>query len=201
MSRIDSMTADLDLLASVGQGGSEALETLATRYGQKILRLALGVTRNRADAQEVVQDVLLTLARKGETFAGRSALWSWIHRITVNVALSKRRGKRHAVETSLEELLPTVQGDGHRVGDHAWFLADRSQGPAEDFLSGERRRVLTRAIDGLPAHYRAVLVLRDVEGLSTRSAAKLLDDSVASVKSRLHRARTVLREQLPQALA
>ena len=152
MSLMDSTTADLDLFASAGQGGSEALEALATRYGPKIRRLALGMTRNRADAQEVTQDVLLTLARKGETFAGRSALWSWIHRITVNVALSKRRGKRHQVETSLEALLPAFQPDGHGVGDHAWFLADRSKGPAEDFLAGERRRVLRRAIDGLPAH-------------------------------------------------
>ena len=193
--------ADLDLLVALRQGASEAFETLAERYGPKIYRLAFCVIRNRADAQEVLQDVLLTLARRGESFEGRSSLWRWIYRITTNAALCKRRGKRHAVETSLEGLLGTFHPDGHRVGDSARLLTDQSQSPAEDLLSGERRRALERAIEGLPEHYRAVLVMRHVEGLSTESVAKVFDESVASVKSRLHRARTALREQLPQALA
>jgi RNA polymerase sigma-70 factor (ECF subfamily) len=197
----DTTTAELELLAALRQGAAGALETLAERYGPRIYRLAFGVTRNPSDAEEVLQDVLLTLARKGASFEGRSALASWIYRITTNVALNKRRGKRQEVETSLEDLLPTFQADGHRAGDRAWLLADWSHNPEEELLSDERRRVLERAIDSLPEHYRAVLVLRDVEGLSNESVAELLDESVASVKSRLHRARMVLREQLTRALA
>lgn len=198
---LDSAAADVDLLASLRRGEVDALKALAERYGSMIYRLAFGVTRNQADAEEVLQDVLLTVARKGGSFEGRSALGSWIYRVTTNAALNKRRGKRLELETPLEELLPTFKGDGHRAGDRPYILADWSQNPEEELLSGERRRVLERAIDNLPDHYRAVLVLRDVEELSNEEVAALLDESVSSVKSRLHRARMVLREQLTRALA
>jgi len=198
---IDLATSDVDLLASLGRGEAGALEALAERYGPRIYRLAFGITRNQADAEEVLQDVLLTLARKGGSFEGRSALGSWVYRVTTNVALNKRRGKRLEVETPLEDLLPTFKSDGHRAGDRAFLLADWSQSPEEELLSGERRRVLEQAINGLPEHYRAVLVMRDVEGLSNESVAEFIGESVPSVKSRLHRARMVLREQLTLALA
>ena len=197
---IDLATSDVDLLASLGRGEAGALEALAERYGPRIYRLAFGITRNQADAEEVLQDVLLTLARKGGSFEGRSALGSWVYRITTNVALNKRRGKRLEVETPLEDFLPIFKSDGHRAGDRAFLLADWSQSPEEELLSGERRRVLEQAINGLPEHYRAVLVMRDVEGLSNESVAEFIGESVPSVKSRLHRARMVLREQLTLAL-
>ena len=118
-----------------------------------------------------------------------------------NAALNKCRGKRREVETSLEELLPAFQADGHREGDRSYLLADWSQNPERELLSGETRRTLERALDALPARYRAVLVLRDVEELSNEEVAELLGESVASVKSRLHRARQALREQLTRSLA
>lgn len=197
MSRpIDETASDQDLLASLGCGEPRALEVLAERYGGRIYRLAFGVTRNQGDAEEVLQDVLLTLARKGASFEGRSALASWIYRITTNAALNKRRGKRLEVESPLEDLLPTFREDGHRDGERSFLLADWSQSPEEECLAGERRRILERAIDALPEHYRVVLVLRDVEGLPNEDVAEILCESVPSVKSRLHRARMVLREQL-----
>ena len=198
---IDLATSDVDLLVSLGRGEAGSLEALAERYGPRIYRLAFGITRNQADAEEVLQDVLLTLARKGGSFEGRSALGSWVYRVTTNVALNKRRGKRLEVETSLEGLLPVFKPDGHRDGERAFVLADWSQSPEEELLSAERRRVLQQAIDSLPEHYRAVLVLRDVEGLSNESVGEFLGESIPSVKSRLHRARMVLREQLTLALA
>jgi len=189
-------TSDQELLASLRGGEPKALEGLADRYGGRIYRLAFGVTRNQGDAEEVLQDVLLTLARKGASFEGRSALASWIYRITTNAALNKRRGKRLQVESPLEDLLPAFKSDGHRDGDRAFLLADWSRSPEEECLAGERRRILERAIDALPEHYRAVLVLRDVEELSNEDVAEILEESVPSVKSRLHRARMVLREEL-----
>ena len=198
---IDSAAAEIDLLASLRRGEVGALAALAERYGPTIYRLAFGVTRNQADAEEVLQDVLLTLARKGASFEGRSALGSWIYRIATNAALNKRRGKRLELETSLEELLPTFEADGHRAGDRTYILADWSQNPEQELLCDERRRVLERAIDSLPDNYRAVLILRDVEELTNEEAAALLDESVSSVKSRLHRARMVLREELTRVIA
>jgi len=201
MSQAIASAADVDLLASLRRGEVGALNALAERHGPTIYRVAFGVTRNQADAEEVLQDVLLTLARKAASFEGRSALGSWIYRVATNAALNKRRGKRLELETPLEELLPTFAADGHRAGDRTYILADWSQNPEEELLSGERRRALERAIDSLPDHYRLVLVLRDVEELSNEEVAALLDESVSSVKSRLHRARMVLREQLTRVLA
>jgi RNA polymerase sigma-70 factor (ECF subfamily) len=167
-----------------------------TAYSDRVYRLAYGVTRNEADAQEVAQDVFMTVFRKHASFEGRATLSSWIYRVTMNAALNKRRGKRRELETPLEEDLPTYRADGHRAGDRAYLLADWSRTPEAELLSGEARDVLTRAIEGLPDHYRAVLILRDVEGLSNDEVAATLDETVSSVKSRLHRARMVVREQL-----
>jgi RNA polymerase sigma-70 factor (ECF subfamily) len=130
---------DLQLLESVRQGDAAALERLMSEHSGRVYRLAFGITRNSADAEEVVQDVFLTIIRKGETFQGRSAVGSWIYRITTNAALNKRRGKRAELESSLEELLPPYAPDGHRDGDRAWVLADCSQNPEEDLLSVEGR--------------------------------------------------------------
>lgn len=192
--------ADPELLTRLRKGDAGALEVLMSRYAARVYRLAYGITRNQADAEEVAQDVFLTICRKGDTFAGRSALGSWIYRVTTNAALNKRRGKRQELETSLEEHMPKFKADGHREGDRAWVLADWSQDPERDLLAGETRAVLNRALDGLPEHYRAVLVLRDVEELSSEAVAEVLGESIASVKSRLHRARLALREQLTRHL-
>ena len=190
------MSDDAELLERLKTGDAEAIERLLAAYGDRVFRLAYGVTRNEADAEEVVQDVFLTVFRKHESFEGRSALSSWIYRITMNAALNRRRGKRQEVETSLDADLPSFLADGHRAGDRAYLLADWSETPEDAVLSGESRTVLRRVIDGLPDHYRAVLVLRDVEGLSSEEVAAALGDSVSSVKSRLHRARMIVREQL-----
>ena len=188
--------AEQTLLERLRGGDTGALEELMERYAARLYRLAYGITRNEADAEEVVQDVFLTLFRKVHTFEGRSALGSWLYRVTTNAALIKRRGKRAEVEVSLEEHLPKFIPDGHRAGDRAVLLTDWSNTPEEELLSRETGTVLRRAMDKLPDRYRAVLLLRDVEGLSNEEAARALGESVPSVKSRLHRARMVLREQV-----
>ena len=191
-----AMTDDLSLLASLRQGDGAAIERLMAAYADRVYRLAYGVTRNAADAQEITQDVFVTIFRRHDSFEGRSALSSWIYRITMNAALNKKRGKRAELETSLDADLPTFFPDGHRAGERAWLVADWSRSPEAEALSGESREVLRRAIDALPDHYRAVLILRDVDGLSNEEVAAATGETVASVKSRLHRARMVLREQL-----
>ena len=191
-----SETDDRTLLDKAVAGDAGALEALMGRHAGRVYRLAYGITRNPADAEEVVQDVFLTVVRKGGSFEGQATLATWMYRVTMNAALNRRRGKRRELEVSLEDHLPTYTEDGHRAGDRSDLLVDWSSTPEERVLSGESRRVLENAIDSLPDHYRAVLVLRDVEELSNEEVASIVGDSLASVKSRLHRARMALREQL-----
>ena len=179
---------------------ARALEALMSRHASRLYRVAYGITRRDADAEEVVQDVFLTLFRKIDSFEGRAALGSWLYRVTANAALIKRRGKRAELEVSLEEQLPTFLADGHREGDRSFLLADWSETPEETLLNGEARKVLERALDRLPDHYRAVVVLREVEGLANEDVAQILGESVPTIKSRLHRARMALREELTRAL-
>lgn len=189
-----------ELVERLRDGDTLALETLMEHFQSRIYRLAYGITRNEADSEEVVQDVFLSLFRKIDSFEGRSRLGTWIYRVATNAALIKRRGKRAEVEVPLEEHLPTFREDGHREGDRALLLADWSQTPDEELMTLETREALNRAIAGLPDGYRVVLLLRDMEGVSNEEAAIVLGESVASVKSRLHRARMALREQLTRAL-
>ena len=187
------------LIDQLRGGDTVALEGLMEQFAPRAHRLAFGITRNEADAEEVVQDVFLSLFRNIDGFEGRAALGTWIYRITVNAALIKRRGKRVELEVLLEDHLPTFREDGHREGDRSLLLADWSETPEEELLSNESRRAVRRMIAGLPDHYRVVLLLRDLEELSNEETAEILNDSVASVKSRLHRARMALREQVTRS--
>ena len=194
------LASEARLIERLRVGDTAALEALMARYSGRIYRLAVGITRNDADAEEIVQDVFLTLFRKIDTFEERSALGTWIYRVTTNAALIKRRGKRAELEVLLEDYLPRFLDDGHREGDRAYLCADWSQKPDEAAQALETRAVLTQALERLPDTYRAVVLLRDLEGLSNEEVADILGETVASVKSRLHRARMALREQLTQAL-
>jgi RNA polymerase sigma-70 factor (ECF subfamily) len=182
-------------------GDPAALEPLMERFASRVYRVANGICRSSTDAEEVVQDVFLTLFRKAASFEGRAALGTWLYRIAVNTSLNKRRGKRPEVEESLEDLLPTYLEDGHRQGDRSFLLADWSPMPDETLLSKEGWEIIAAAVERLPEHYRAVLLLRDVEELSSEEVAEVLGESVASVKSRLHRARMALRELLTRRYA
>jgi RNA polymerase sigma-70 factor (ECF subfamily) len=195
MSRDDHL-----LLAGAAAGDAAALETLMGRHSARVYRLAYGISRNIADAEEIVQDVFMQLVLKGGSFEGRAALGTWLYRVTTNTALNKRRGKRHQLETSLDELLPAFTPDGHRAGERGDLVTDWSATPDRELLSGESRRLLEEAIDRLPDHYRAVLILKDVEELTNDEVAAAVGDSVAAVKTRLHRARMAVREHLTRRL-
>lgn len=177
-----------------------ALEILMERHASRVFRVAFGITRSEADAEEVVQDVFLSLFEKIGAFEERAALGTWLYRVTTNAALLRRRGKRLELEVSLEDQLPTFRDDGHRAGERSYLLADWSGNPEHEMLSGELHAHVRRAIDGLPPHYRAVVLLRDIEELSNEETAEILGEPVSSVKSRLHRARMALREQLTRIL-
>jgi len=191
---------EADVIERLRRSDPDAIEALMERFAAKAYRLAHGITKNPADAEEVVQDVFVAIIQKIESFQGRAALWTWIYRVTTNAALNKRRGKRREVEVPLEPDLPSFKADGHRDGDRAFLLADWSERPDEVLLSKEGQAMVNDALARLPDDYRAVVVLRDVEELSNEQAAEVLGESVGSVKSRLHRARMALREQLTRSL-
>lgn len=196
------MSADQEgaLIERLRAHDPSVLEILMERHSPRVYRVAYGITRSHADAEEVVQDVFLTLFRKIDAFEGRASLGTWLYRVAANAALIKRRGKRGEAHASLEDYLPTFKADGHREGDRTLLLADWSATPERELLSGEARRILEDGLSLLPDHYRAILVLRDVEELTNEEVAEVLDESVASVKSRLHRARMALREVLTRRL-
>ena len=193
----DTVTALVD---RVRAQDASALEVLMERYTPRIYRVAFGITRSHAEAEEVVQDVFMTLFRKADLFEGRAALGTWLYRVAANAALIKRRGRRAEREIALDDCLPVFKPDGHREGDRSFIVADWSQNPERDLLSGEARAIVEEALEQLPEHYRAVLVLRDVEELSNEEVAQALGEPVPAIKSRLHRARMALREVLTRRL-
>lgn len=192
---------DLSLVARLGQGDTAALNLLMERHSSRAYRVAFGITGNSADAEEVVQDTFLALYQKADAFEGRAALSTWLYRVVTNAALMKRRGRRREVEVSLETQLPAFREDGSRAGDMSVLTADWSQSPEAELLSRETREMLSRAIDALPEAYRTVLILRDIEALPNEEVAEIVGESVAAVKSRLHRARMALREAMTRHLA
>jgi RNA polymerase sigma-70 factor, ECF subfamily len=199
-STVDGDT-ELRLVQRLQAGDATALEGLMEGYSSRLYRLAFGITRNPRDAEEVLQDVFLTVFRKIGSFERRAKLGTWLYRITTNLALNKRRGLAATVEVAVDDLLPTYLTDGHRASDRSVLLTDWSETPEDELLAGEGRAALERALSLLPDDYRAVLVLRDVDDLSNEEAAGVLGESVSSVKSRLHRARMALREVITRSLA
>ena len=184
---------DHDLLEALRCHEPMGAERLATRYGERAYRLARRITGNEQDAEEVVQDAFWTVVRKIDTFRGESAFGSWLYRIVANAAYQKRRGRqRRQREISLDEVLPRFD----ERGCHAAPVTDWSAGTADPSVQAELRTALTAAIDELPAAYRAVLVLRDVEGRSIAEIGETLELSSAVVKTRAHRARLFLRKRL-----
>jgi RNA polymerase sigma-70 factor (ECF subfamily) len=189
------------LVERLQAGDASTLGALMERYSSRLYRLACGITRSSRDAEEVLQDVFLTVFRKIGAFERRATLGTWLYRVTVNTALSRRRGLATSAEVALDDQLPTFLPDGQRAGDCSFLLADWSGTPEDELLAGEARNAVNRALAGLPDGYRAVLVLRDVDELSTEETADVLCESVPSVKSRLHRARMALRESITRGLA
>jgi RNA polymerase sigma-70 factor (ECF subfamily) len=151
----------------------------------------------REDAREVVQETLMQAFRSLKRLKHPAALGSWLYRVAANACLMKRRKGKFEPdrELSLEELAP-APGEGAPVE-----IPDLGELPDEALVRGELRERVRAAILELPAHYRVVLVLRDMEHLSTREAAQALDLPESTVKMRLHRARLMVKKQLEQGLA
>ena len=188
---------DARLVEALLHGEQSAAERLVTTYQHRAYRLAIRIAGNAQDAEEIVQDALLTVIHKIDTFRGESAFGSWLYRIVANGAyheLRRRQGQR--VEMALDDVLPAFDVDGR----HAAPVADWSACVDDPCRRTELRLAMSSAIDELPAHYRAALVLRDVEGWSCAEVAEALRLSVGNVKARVHRARLFVRKRLSESL-
>ena len=193
LGRRPTVDRDADLVEGLRRQEAGAAEALVAAYGDRVYRLAIRITGNSSDAEEVVQDALWAAARKIDTFRGAAAFGSWVYRITANAAYQKRRGRR--VErngVSWDELGPSFD----ELGQHVQPGIDWSPRLHDPVLQAELHSVLRAAIDELPEEHRATFLLHDVEGLSNSEIAETLQIKPATVKSRVHRARLFLRSRL-----
>src|SRR5262245_37885141 len=181
---------DADLVEALRRQETGAIEALITLYGDRVYRLAMRITGNRPDAEEVVQDAFWTVVRRIETFRGDAALGSWLYRIAANCAYTKVRVRRMRHQESW------VDEGSVMLHEHVPAFRDWSARIVDPALQLELRNVLVAALDSLPEDYRAIVMLRDVEGLSPQDVSQIRGLSIGAVKTRTHRARLVLRKRL-----
>ncbi len=189
-------THDRQLIRRLQMGDEEALRELADRYSHRIFTMALRHMKNREDAEEVTQDVLMKVYRKIDKFRGDAALSSWIYRITFNTAMSRLRTHRAERAASAERDRAAAQGHEPAEARTPRQPADWSRMPDEELLRRQLREAVADALPTLPEIYRVPVVLRDIEGLTTEEASTRLRVKDQTLKSRLHRGRLMLRRQL-----
>jgi len=192
---MESRAADTDeagFVQALKVGDQQAYERLIREHAGRMLAVARRLLGTEDEAQDALQDALISAVRSIHAFQGNARLGTWLHRIAVNAALMRLRSRRRHPERSIEDLLPRFGSDGH------WsrVLPAWSESPSRLLEREETRAMVRRLIDDLPDDYRTVLVLRDIEGLSTQEAAEALAISAGAIKTRLHRARQALRRLL-----
>jgi RNA polymerase sigma-70 factor (ECF subfamily) len=176
---------DAEVVDRVRAGESAWFEVLMRRHNQRVYRVARSVLRDEREVDEVMQQAYFNAYTHLAAFEGRSSFATWLTRIAVHEALRLRRRAGQRGEIPFEE-----------EGSDVDAVTSQALDPEAQAYSGELRRLLESAIDALPDRYRIVFMLRDVEGLSTAEVAETLDVGEEGVKTRLHRARAMLRRDL-----
>jgi RNA polymerase sigma-70 factor (ECF subfamily) len=183
--------SDLEIIRRVLAGDTAGFELIMRRYNRRLFRIARSVLRNDADAEDVVQDAYIRAYEHLPGFAGTGAFSAWLARIALNEALGRLRGTAAASAT--------VSFDDPEESEEANFMASRMSplpSPEQSAASTEVRHLLETAIDALPDAYRLTFIMCGVEEMSVAETADCLDVAPATVKTRFHRARTMLRQQL-----
>jgi RNA polymerase sigma-70 factor, ECF subfamily len=180
---------DRQLISEIKNKNEGCFEELINRYSTKVFNLAMRITRNQEDAEDVLQDVCTTVFTKISSFEGKSQFSSWLYRVAMNSSFMKIRSRKRRRTVSIEDLDPS--------SNQNWGT-NRSELTDIDTMTTrhELREAIERAVDALPNEYKAIFVLRDIDGLSNQSVSEVLELSVPAVKSRLHRSRLLMREQL-----
>ena len=184
------VTTPTDLVMRLKARDKAALEDLLREHGGRLYGVALQIMRNETEAQEAVQDALITIWNKIDQFEGRSQFTTWLHRVTANAALMKLRKNK-----KFEQHVP-LENDGPDHDLPVLQLADTGEGPDGALLRGELGDRVRAAIDALPEPYRTTVLLSDVDEMSMEEIAATMSVTVPAVKSRLHRGRLALRKAL-----
>jgi len=174
------------LVQRIRDGEGALFEVIVRRYNQRLYRVARAILRDDGEAEDVMQHAYVAAYTHIHRFAGRSQFSTWLTKIAVYEALARARRRRREAAAAPSS------------GDAMSSLASTRPDPENEALTRELRALLESAIEGLPERYRAVFVLREVEGIDTSETAACLDVSEDVVKTRLHRARALLRKALFQ---
>lgn len=179
--------SDEEVVERVLSGETELFEILMRRYNQRLYRVARAILADDGEAEDVMQDAYVRAYSHLDQFAGRARFSTWLTRIAVHEALARaRRGRR----------LVQIEDVSQRKETSMPFSSSPERGPEQQAIQRDLQSILEVAIEGLSESFRSVLVLREVEGLSTAETAETLGISEALVKTRLHRARAALRDEL-----
>ena len=181
------------LIERLKAGDERALESIFNLYSSKLYNVAQRILGDAADAEETVQDVFWTAFRKAKAFQGNSQFSTWLYRLTVNAALGRIRRSKSGKETRYEEFLPKFEKDGHHT---VRPVVDWSDTLEEKYAKQETQALLAEALEQLKPLDKSVVVLSDLEGMSDKEIAAITNLTVSAVKTRLHRARLVLRGKL-----
>jgi RNA polymerase sigma-70 factor, ECF subfamily len=189
--------ADRVLVARLKAGDQDAYEELVRALGGRMLAVARRFLTDEEAARDAVQDAFVSAFRGIQRFDGQAQLSTWLHRIVVNAALMRIRSRQRRPEQSIEPLLPVFAEDGR----HAETVVSWAESGEHALEQKETRTLVRAAIAELPEAYRAALLMRDIEALSTREAADLVGISENALKLRLHRARQALATVIRRRLA
>ena len=183
----DLPVSDDEVVRRVRAGETGLFEVIMRRYNQRLYRVARAILRDDAEAEDVTQQTYVNAYRHLDQFASRAMFSTWLTKIAVHEALARARQRGRF------DRQKTVDGlDGEAMGS----VKSSGPDPERQTFAGELRALLESAIEALPEHYRAVFVMREVEGMSTAESAECLDITEETAKTRLHRARLLLRDTL-----
>jgi RNA polymerase sigma-70 factor (ECF subfamily) len=188
---------EAQLVQRLKAGDADAFEELVRSTGGRLLAAARRLVGDEDAARDVVQTAFLSAFRAMQSFDGKSQLTTWLHRIVINAALMRIRVRRRRPESSITDLLPSFDEEGR----HAQPVTSWLESPEHALARKETHALVRGAIAALPEKYRTILLLRDIEELSTRQAAEALRISDNAVKLRLHRARQALGTLIRQRMA
>jgi RNA polymerase sigma-70 factor (ECF subfamily) len=181
--------SDEEVVRRVRAGETGLFEVVMRRYNQRLYRVARAILQDDAEAEDVTQQTYVNAYRHLDQFAGRAMFSTWLTRIAVHEALARARRRGRFDEQEMVD---------DRDGEAMDALKAPGPDPERQAFAGEIRTLIESAIENLPEHYRAVFVMRDVEGMSTAESAECLDITEETAKTRLHRARMLLRDALYQ---